>query len=103
MKNYLRLGPVSIKVSNKYQAAWGYPMVRIGGLSILTRDSGGGMNLMGYHPRSSLTWLWFINAYRGKAMAPQKWGSHGHRDFSLPFGWVLRYHWQKRMNRRVGQ
>lgn len=31
------------------------------GISLLERDSGGGLNLISFHSRHSLTWSWFIN------------------------------------------
>lgn len=46
--------------------------IRIRGLTILARDSGGGRTLASYHPRSSLTWHWVLRIDR-KALAP-KWG-----------------------------
>lgn len=64
MRNYLSFGPVSIKLHNRGQAAWGYPGIRIGGLSLLARSSNGNLVLASYHPRSSMTWLWSVSLGR---------------------------------------
>ena len=97
MRNYVRLGPVHIKVSNRHLAKWGFPLIRIGGLSLFTWDNCGVFMPAAYHPRSSLTWLWSLSIYRGKAIRHFITAERGQRDFSLPFGWVLHYAWQKRM------
>lgn len=60
MRNYVHLGPVSIRVSRKHLASWGYPLVRIGGLSLLTWDNTGRLQIASYHPGWSITWLWFV-------------------------------------------
>ncbi|WP_398472933.1 hypothetical protein [Tardiphaga sp.] len=96
LRNYLRLGPIHIKVSNKYLANWGYPLLKIGGAEFWSRSNDGRRMLAAYHPRSSLTWLWALYVYRGKAMGPTNWKHRGTRDFGL-FGWVLHYSWQQRM------
>lgn len=46
--------------------------IRIGGLTLMHRDSAGGLILASYHPRSSLTWHWAIHLDR-RAFAP-RWG-----------------------------
>jgi hypothetical protein len=65
MKPYVRLGPVSIRVSRKYLAPWGFPLLRIGGLSLWDRDSGGRLMLAAYHPKGSPTWHWFVTISHG--------------------------------------
>lgn len=61
MKNYISVGPVSIKLSNRHLAGWGFPSVCIGGLSFLCRASNRALILASYHPRSSGTWYWSIS------------------------------------------
>ena len=58
MKNHLNIGPVSIRVGSKNIAAWSYPRLQIGGLSIWSWTNTGELLLAAYHPRSSITWLW---------------------------------------------
>lgn len=54
----VRIGPVFIRLSRKNLAKWGFETIRIGGLSIWSRTSGGDRMLAAYHPRSSTTWIW---------------------------------------------
>ena len=61
MRNYLSFGPISIKLHNRGHAPWGYPSIRIGGLSLFDRASNGNLILASYHPRSSATWLWAVS------------------------------------------
>lgn len=51
--------------------------IRIKGLSVFSRDSGGGLVLASYHPRSSQTWHWAVSADR-RAFGP-RWGWFVHR------------------------
>ncbi len=60
MKNHLRLGPVIFRIGGKSLAPWGYPRVQIGGFAIWSRTNNGEVHLASYHPRSSLTWLWYV-------------------------------------------
>lgn len=86
------LGPIRIRTSWKGVAKWGYPPIEIGGLALFVRDSGGRLQLAGYHPRKSTTWHWFVALYR----APGKPGyfnlewrpGYGERGLHL-FGWTL--------------
>jgi hypothetical protein len=41
MRNYLILGPVRIRLSRKHLAPWGYPFLKVGGLSVLSRMNTG--------------------------------------------------------------
>lgn len=93
MGNYLRLGPVHLRVSTKHLANWGYPAVRIAGLSLLTRDNGGRLHLASYHPKGCTTWHWFIALYRSRGARRgwfnlQRHKGFGERGVAL-FGWTL--------------
>lgn len=54
----IRIGSVYIRLSRRNLASWGFEAVRIGGLSLWSRTSGGDRMLAAYHPRSSTTWIW---------------------------------------------
>lgn len=58
---HLTLGPVVIRYGSEHLAKWGYPRLQIGGLSFWSWTNGGDFSLAAYHPRSSLTWVWFIH------------------------------------------
>lgn len=60
MTNHIRLGPVTVRLGSRGIAKWGYPWLQIGGLSIWSRTNDGDLHLAAYHPRRSITWLWFI-------------------------------------------
>lgn len=62
--SYLTLGPIAIRYGSKGLAKWGYPRLEIGGLSFWSWTNGGDFSLAAYHPRSSLTWLWFVHITR---------------------------------------
>ena len=64
--------------------------IRIGGLTLLARNSGGGRTLASYHPSSSLTWHWALSIDR-KAFGP-KWGY-----YTIPCG-----HLAKQRHLRLG-
>lgn len=64
--NHISFGPVTVRVGSKNLAPWGFPILQIGGLSFWSRTNSGGLHLLAYHPRSSITWLWFV-ALSGKA------------------------------------
>ena len=70
--SYLKAGPVLIRYSSKGMAKWGYPRIEIGGLSFWDWTNGGDFSLAAYHPRSSITWLWFIHISRnpGRGYSP---------------------------------
>jgi hypothetical protein len=44
--------------------SWGYPRIQIGGLSLWYWTNSGDFSLVSYHPRWSLTWLWFVRITR---------------------------------------
>ena len=64
--------------------------------NFFTRDSGGGLTLIGYHPRWSLTWIWSLSLQRWKnerswrilQIDPHRSGQW-HHWLSLPFGYAL--------------
>lgn len=101
MRNYIHLGPLAIKVSNRNLAHWGFPRARIGGLSIATWDSNGRFMPVSYHPRSSITWLWATRLYRDARDHPAslRHNTGGMRIIALPFGVKLRLDWQRRVPR----
>lgn len=101
MRNYVVMGPVRIKVSNKHLAQWGFPLVDVGGLAIWSWTNSGEWVPLSYHPSSSITWLWSLSFSRRPTMsAPvMRHNFGGSREWRLPFGVVLHYRWQKRMDK----
>lgn len=59
-------GPVFIRLSRRNLAEWGFEAVRIGGLSLWSRTSGGDRMLASYHPRTSSTWHWSVSVAKGR-------------------------------------
>jgi len=59
--SYWKFGPVLIRYGSEGMAKWGYPRLEIGGLSFGAWTNGGDFSLAAYHPRSSITWLWFVH------------------------------------------
>lgn len=97
MKNYLRFGSVGIRISRKGIARWGYPLLRIGGLDLISRTSSGELTLASYHPRGSATWIWSVVVCAGDDEEPRIRRTpadmrHGqwHDWYRLPFGRSLR-------------
>lgn len=92
MRNYLTIGPISVRISRKNLAAWGFPVVRAGGLSLLSRDTAGRLHLAAYHPRNSLTWHWFVSLYKSGGPSERfnrQWRKgYGERGVCI-FGWTL--------------
>lgn len=99
--SYIHIGPVAIRVGTKGLASWGYDMIHVGGLSIGSRVNDGSLNLISYHPRSSLTWLWFVNLRREPNRPRRPRFAHFLRHWSLdlPFGWTISAQTQDRMPR----
>lgn len=58
--NHVRLGPVILRIGSRNLAPWGFPRIQIGGLSLWSRTNSGDLHLAAYHPRASLTWLWYV-------------------------------------------
>lgn len=60
LPNHVKLGPVIIRIGGRGLAPWGYPRLQIGGLSFWSRCNNGDLHFAGYHPRRSITWLWYV-------------------------------------------
>lgn len=58
--NHISIGPVRIRTGSRYLAKWGFPRLQIGGLSIWSWSNSGDLLLASYHPRRSITWLWYF-------------------------------------------
>jgi hypothetical protein len=91
MKNYVTLGPVRIKVSNRHLASWGFECFGIGGLSFLSRTNSGDLVLASYHPQSSDTWHWSFSISKRSSVRPwidrsRKRCGQWHDYYWLPFG-----------------
>lgn len=94
--NYLKLGPVRVRVSTKYLAPWAFSLVVVGGLSLWSRDSGGRRIVASYHPRRSPTWYWSVSVSRSCgdrqrirfSWDPRRFGQW-HDYLHLPFGVVV--------------
>lgn len=86
--NYLTFGPIRLRISRRGLAPWGYARLEIGGLSLLSRDSGGGLMLASYHPRRSKTWHWVVSIKKrdgGTHRSKLRYGQW-HDYYALPFG-----------------
>ena len=59
-KNHIKVGPVIVRIGSKHLASWGFPRLHIGGLHFWSWTNSGQLILAGYHPRSSITWLWSL-------------------------------------------
>lgn len=73
MGNYVSFGPVSLRISRKHLAAWGWPLARIWGVSLFCRDSGGGLTFVSYHPVKSGTWYWSFSWQPFRADEARHW------------------------------
>lgn len=96
MRNYVRIGPVAIKVNSKGIAFWGYPRIQIGGLSLWLWSNTREFMPASYHPDASITWLWSWRLTRRKS-ASHTHNNGGDKVYWLPFGWRLVYSWQHPM------
>ncbi len=93
MRSYIQLGPVGIRLSRKHLAPWGFPMIRMGGLQLFTRDTGGHMMVASYHPRGCPTWHWGVTVYRSPGTPShqsERRQGQWHDYYAMPFGWVIR-------------
>ena len=104
MRNFVRIGPVRVRVGSRDLASWGWSRVVIGALDLWSWTNTGELMLAGYHPKSSHTWIWAI--YIGKRdrqrklldFAPVRRGQWF--DYiALPFGCQIRIGHQSRMNK----
>jgi hypothetical protein len=72
-------------------------MMRVGGLSLWGRSSGGDWIPVAYHPVGSLTWRWAIyvnrSGYRWFQWYRDDWRLTGNWTLTL-FGLTVAYHWQ---------
>lgn len=91
--SYLVLGPLRVRTSRKHLAAWGFPLIGIGGLDLFSRDNSGGFILASYHPRKCITWHWSVTIAKknGRAgRAEKRWRrNQWHDRYWLPFGYQL--------------
>lgn len=99
MKNYIHIGPVSIKVNSKNLAFWGYPRIKIGGYSIWDWDNNGSFMPAAYHPQESITWIWAtrLTRKRGRVTHSYTHNNGGSKSYLLLFGWQFIYDWQHPM------
>ena len=81
MRNHIRLGRVSVRIGSKHLAPWGFPRLRVFGLSFWTWTNSGQLCLAGYHPRSSITWLWSLWVDPRK---PWRWTLHRQEKVAWP-------------------
>jgi hypothetical protein len=58
--NYIKIGPVALRISTEKLACWGYPLIAVGGLSLWGRMSTSSILLASYHPASCRTWHWSV-------------------------------------------
>jgi hypothetical protein len=81
MRSYLTLGPVRLRVGSKNLASWGFPRLQIGGLSVWQWTNGGEFMPLAYHPRKSITWVWFLAIARNArfSLEQQEWRRELHR------------------------
>ena len=54
--------------------------LRIGGLSLFTRTNTGDLSLAAYHPKRSITWLWFVHITRRPGRGYAATFSHEERN-----------------------
>lgn len=64
MRNHYSIGPLRIRVGGKNLSPWGFPRVQIGGLTLWSRTNTGELHLAAYHPKSSITWIWYVGLTR---------------------------------------
>lgn len=106
MGNYVKIGPLAVRVSTKGIADWGYPLFATRDYAFLMRDSGGGLCLAGFNPHDSLTWVWGLRLHRVGRDHPIFWDQGQHfsfqrrRTFRVPFTtWALTLSTQARTPR----
>lgn len=93
MRNYLCLGPLALKISNRGIANWGYERLKIGPLSVWSRSSSGERMIASYR-RPNETWRWCVGIGKwpvGRAgivsrEQPQFRRGQWHDYYRLPFG-----------------
>lgn len=98
--NWVRLGPVSIRIGSRHLASWGYPRIAIGGLSIWSRMNTGQRILVSYHPRRSVTWVFSLQGSMWLKPRRPHWHK-SRRSFSASFGFFgFMLSWQAPMWRK---
>jgi hypothetical protein len=89
---YLKIGRVSIRYCS-LRFARCMPILCIGGLHFLGRDSGDELILASYHPRGCLTWHWCIGLKKGRPNRfmtfAERRTNQWHDYLRLPFGRYL--------------
>ena len=90
MRNYISLGPVSIKISNRNLAWWGYERLRIGPLSFGSWANNGDYCLASFQKKTEC-WRWAVYLSRrshpvGRAKIRR---AQWHDYYWLPFGFRL--------------
>ena len=71
--NHIKIGPVIIRVGSKHLAPWGFPRIKIGGLSLWSWTNTGQLVPASYPPRKSITWLWSLWV---EPRRPWRWTLH---------------------------
>jgi hypothetical protein len=103
MRQWISIGPVSIRLHSKHLAPWGFPRLQIGGYSFWSWNNNGYFMPAGYHPRGSITWIWsttIVKAPLGLRYCDTL-GVRRHSNVWLPFGWRLIVSRQKPMWKEV--
>ncbi len=84
--------------------------MRVFGLSFFGRVSDGSINIVSYHPSSSITWLWYLNVSKQGSREYRRWWhyycySHWQGEWTAGLSLLklvdFRIQRQRRMNRRV--
>lgn len=99
-RNHIRLGPVVVRIGSKNLAKWGYPRVKVGGLSLWSWTNTGQFVPAGYHPRNSITWLWSVWIGRNRSTYRLRRWRHDRNTEWLIGPLRISIHRQERMPRR---
>lgn len=91
------IGPVQLRLSSHNLCWWGFPRLKIGGLTIWSWHSDGALGLAAYHPKGSTAWHWSISLTRRQRYfkgwrsitPPELRRGQWHDYYRLPFGWAL--------------
>ena len=102
MRRWISIGPVSIRLSSKNLAPWGFPRLYIGGYSFWSWTSDGWFMPAAYHPKGSITWVWSATVMNlgGKIRRVSAMGGPKYSYHRLGFGWWLVIARQEPMRRR---
>lgn len=77
MRNHIKLGPVILRIRSKHLAPWGFPRIKVGGLSIWSWTNSGQFVPASYHAPNSLTWSWAVWVGLQKTWGFRVWGHGG--------------------------